>query len=415
MASSAARYHALDGLRAVMMLLGLVIHAAVSYMTLPAADAWPFRGDSTSAFFDYVVFYIHVFRMPIFYVIAGFFAALLYLRRGAGGLARNRIYRVAVPFVLGWVVLLPLVRSGFEFANVAQQSNLAAGWSAAVNQISSLAYLEDSTMHLWFLYYLLMFYAFVLLVGPLLRLLPEVFRRAAKSAFGAALESPFRALLFAIPTALTIWPMPEGNLQTSTSFVPDLNTFAAYAVFFVFGWLLYERRDELHTFQQYAWTQVILATLLIPLNTEAVLRASLSEGADTAAHATATISGAVMVWLLVFGVTGLFLRHFDRPSPAVRYVVDSSYWLYLFHLPFTIWLPGLMTDVSWPAGAQFLVILIVMTPILLLSYDLLVRPTAIGALLNGRRYPRGLPKLDDDGVPHASTQSPAATDGAAAN
>ena len=412
MSSSAVRYHALDGLRAVMMLLGLVIHAAVSYMTLPATDVWPFRGESTSAFFDYVVFYIHVFRMPIFYVIAGFFAALLYLRRGAGGLARNRIYRVAVPFALGWIVLLPLTKSGFEFAILAQQSTLAAGWDAAVASITSLAYLEDSTMHLWFLYYLLMFYAFVLLVGPLLRLLPEVFRTTAKSAFGAALESPFRALLFAIPTTLTLWPMPEGNLQTSTSFVPDFYTFAAYAVFFVFGWLLYERRDELHTFQQYAWTQVILATLLVPLNTEAAVRATSSGGTDAVAHATATISGAVMVWLLVFGITGLFLRYFDRPSPAVRYVVDSSYWLYLFHLPFTIWLPGLMTQTNWSAGAQFLVILAVMTPILLLSYDLLVRPTAIGALLNGRRYPRGLPELDGDGVPNVATQQSVAPDAA---
>jgi len=403
--SSAVRYHALDGLRAVMMLLGLVIHAAVSYMTLPAhEEVWRFRGVQTSAFFDYVVFYIHVFRMPIFYVIAGFFAALLYLRRGPGGLARNRIYRVAVPFAVGWIILMPLTEAGFHFAIAAQQSTLANGWNAAVASLTSLSIFADTTLHLWFLYYLLMFYAFVLVAGPLLRALPGVFRRTAKSAFGAALESPFRALLFAIPTTLTLWPMPEGNLQTSISFVPDLNTFAAYAVFFVFGWLLYERRDELHTFQQYAWTQVILATFLVPLNTEAALRAALSEGTDAGAHATAAISGAVMVWLLVFGITGLFLRYFDRPSPVVRYIVDSSYWLYLLHLPFTIWLPGLMTQVSWSAGTQFLVILAVMTPILLLSYDVLVRPTAIGALLNGRRYPRGLPQLDDDGLPRA-TQS----------
>ena len=30
-------------------------------------------------------------------------------------------------------------------------------------------------------------------------------------------------------------------------------------------------------------------------------------------------------WLLVFGITGLFLRYLDRPSPSVRYLVDASY------------------------------------------------------------------------------------------
>jgi hypothetical protein len=44
-----------------------------------------------------------------------------------------------------------------------------------------------------------------------------------------------------------------------------------------------------------------------------------------------------------------------------------------------------------------------------------VRPTAIGALLNGRRYPRGLPKLDDDGVPHASSRHARAPDAAASS
>ena len=32
------------------------------------------------------------------------------------------------------------------------------------------------------------------------------------------------------------------------------------------------------------------------------------------------------------------------------------------------------------------------------TYDLFVRPSFIGAVLNGRRYPRGLPYLETRGV-----------------
>jgi len=399
--SPAVRHHALDGLRAVMMLLGLVLHAGVSYMaTPPTGDVWPFRDASTSSLLDLLVFYIHVFRMPIFFVIAGFFAALLYLRRGAGGLARNRIARVALPFAVGWVVLLPLTAAGFAFAVATQETSLAAGWQAAVQHIVTLAFLEDTTVHLWFLYYLLMLYGVVLLGGPLLLKLPPAVRERTTAAFAAALRSRWRPLIFAVPTAVSLLGMEAGLLQTSNSFIPDPKTFAAYLVFFAFGWLLYERRDELASFQDYAWTQVIVATLLVPVNVGAVTRAAAATPEfDLAAHVTAATTGSIMVWLLVFGVTGLFLRYLDHPSPRVRYLVDSSYWLYLVHLPFTIWLPGAFSRVALPALVKFSLVLLVMTPILLLSYDWLVRPTAIGELLNGRRYPRGLPQLDEHGHP----------------
>jgi hypothetical protein len=34
------RYHALDSVRAAMMLLGLVLHAAASYTSIPLGAAW---------------------------------------------------------------------------------------------------------------------------------------------------------------------------------------------------------------------------------------------------------------------------------------------------------------------------------------------------------------------------------------
>ncbi len=88
--ASHGRMHALDGLRATMMLLGLVLHTAVSYTTVSLGAAWPYDDPATTVVADLGTLFIHVFRMPIFFVLAGFFAAMLYLRRGAAGLIRNR-------------------------------------------------------------------------------------------------------------------------------------------------------------------------------------------------------------------------------------------------------------------------------------------------------------------------------------
>jgi peptidoglycan/LPS O-acetylase OafA/YrhL len=386
--ASHQRLHALDGVRAVMMLLGLVLHSCISFGAVEYGAAWPYQDISTNPFLDTVVFFIHIFRMPIFYAMAGFFAAMLYLRRGPAGLAINRATRILLPFIAGWILLMPLIVTGFVFANGAKAGTLADGLAAVAARFAAGSLYVDSTAHLWFLEYLLLFYIAALLAAPPVRRLPESWKSASLALFARSMRSRWRPLWFAIPTALTLCLMSYGGLETSTSFVPAPRVLLAYAVFFFFGWLLYLRRDLLPTFTRHAWLQIVLALLLTPVNMLAIGRfLDASDPGGRAAFATIVITGALMVWLLLFGITGLFLRHLDRYIPAVRYIVDASYWLYLIHLPFTIWLPGLLSGLAWPAMLKAAAVFLLSSPFWLLSYHFCVRATFIGKLLNGRRYP----------------------------
>lgn len=73
---AARRYHSLDALRAAMMLLGIVLHSAASYVAGPMGAAWPYKDAQTSGVFNLTVFFIHIFRMPVFFVAAGFSRAM---------------------------------------------------------------------------------------------------------------------------------------------------------------------------------------------------------------------------------------------------------------------------------------------------------------------------------------------------
>jgi len=42
---------------------------------------------------------------------------------------------------------------------------------------------------------------------------------------------------------------------------------------------------------------------------------------------------AVAMWLLILGVAGLFLRYLSGHSQTMRYLCDSSYFLYIAHAP----------------------------------------------------------------------------------
>ncbi len=97
----------------------------------------------------------------------------------------------------------------------------------------------------------------------------------------------------------------------------------------------------------------------------------------------------IFAWMMTFGSMGFFRSLLARESKAMRYVSDSSYWLYLLHLPLIIVAQAIVRDWPIPAIAKFTVVCVATSGLLLLSYQVFVRYTPIGTLLNGpRRRPR---------------------------
>ncbi len=71
-----------------------------------------------------------------------------------------------------------------------------------------------------------------------------------------------------------------------------------------------------------------------------------------------------------------------------RYLADASYWLYLAHVPIVFGLQAALMHVPLHWAIKFPLILAITMTVLLTSYHYLVRPTLIGEILNGRKYPR---------------------------
>jgi membrane-bound acyltransferase YfiQ involved in biofilm formation len=74
----------------------------------------------------------------------------------------------------------------------------------------------------------------------------------------------------------------------------------------------------------------------------------------------------------------------------MRYISDSSYWVYLIHLSFTAIIPSFIVDWEIPSTLKFLIVLISAGIICFVSYHYLVRGTFIGKFLNGRKYSKKL-------------------------
>ena len=377
-----ARIHSLDALRAVMMLLGLVLHTALSYVPELSSGEWPYQDRQASDGFGWLVSLIHVFRMPAFFAVAGFFASFLVERRGTAAFLRHRLNRIGVPLAAGWVLLFPLTAVAWVFAASRSGVPLAPGSEAGGFDL----------MHLWFLYQLLILSAAAaLFLSACLRFWPAGAVRLADSARNALGRRWMFPLLVGI-TALTLAPMEAWELETDGTLLPPLRLLLAYGVFFAFGWLEHSRGGGFGHLRGGCLARLggglVFHTLYLAM---AVPHLEMAPAEAPVAHGAAMVLLAASMWLFVLGFLGLFRRLLDAPSPGWRYLSDASYWMYLVHLPLTVALPPLLAGWNAPGLVKFTLALSAAFAVTLVTYHYGVRATWVGKRLNGRRYPRRFP------------------------
>ncbi|MEB8347391.1 acyltransferase family protein [Flavobacteriaceae bacterium KMM 6898] len=379
------RIHSLDSLRAIMMLLGLVLHSALTYNVTYHGDAWSLKDpETTHIFSNSIVFLIHSFRMPIFFLVAGFFGAMLFYERQPLRMVKNRISRIVFPFLIFLFLLWPITVFAFGYTNAVflyQENPLEIALKPFTNL---LAFTPKTTSHLWFLYYLALITGTTVLLGLLLKNARKL-TQITTIIFDWIIQRPLaRILFFSGLLFLTLTILGTSMVEASVSLIPELNTFVYYLVFYLIGWVLFKSKHHLDTFVRFDWIYTIGAVVLATIQGFIIQNSGLSPNTNSG---ILILYSSVVVCLFTFGITGLFIRYGSIHSERMRYISDSSYWVYLIHLPLTAIIPAFIWQLPLPAVGKFLIVLSLTTIICFVSYHYLVRNTFIGKFLNGRKYP----------------------------
>jgi peptidoglycan/LPS O-acetylase OafA/YrhL len=93
----------------------------------------------------------------------------------------------------------------------------------------------------------------------------------------------------------------------------------------------------------------------------------------------------IAIWTWSFAIIGTALKFLSTYQAWIRYVADASYWVYLVHVPFVMTFHALLLPLAWPSLLKFAVTIGVTTALCLATYQVMVRHTFIGVVLNGRR------------------------------
>ena len=356
------RYHDLDFVRAAAMLLGILLHVCIFYMP-PHKYFWgsgEYYGDPLDAEF---LSFIHLFRMQLFYLMAGFFAELVIDRKGLSYLTRDRLKRIGIPFVVGVLVMVPihvlLTNRGGYYTNTFDGMTL-------VERLQSICLfglldqnatsIQDGLIHFWFLFYLVIYYV----IHFLFRSVFIQSRIAARCKLDCGIQFAMRYRWGFLLLGLVSFPF-QYSLQ-SISFPPSgfnapLVELAFYFFFYMFGIGFYRNRELLKNLSESAWFYALLAVpfiLFISRPTEQVdesasvirdittwtiidlhtgdfrLPSVWWEGIFHNGWDKVLVAGirALLCWLMCFAFIGLAHRYLGNSRPVVRYLADSAYWIY---------------------------------------------------------------------------------------
>lgn len=380
-AHSAERFHAFDFLRGGAMLLGVFFHAALAYAD-PALDYWIVQDNNRSVIFSLFAWGSHSFRMQLFFVIAGFFGALLLERYGVVRFLQQRSIRILVPFLVGVFLDNLIQKSALHAALINDLFVPHAPFllirAQAPLTVESYFELFDLGIY-WFLEYLICF-------TVLSALISHYFPTTKRSdILDAAIFSKWRVVYLAIPVSVALFFTGEWGVGSPAGVLPQAVWLAYYGFFFTVGWSLFHSRNDYFR-QPQLWKSDFLRALIFGALALSVGAAGhLGYVQSPILRYIAVLLTSVYTWLMIFACMGWAMATFSRESPLVRYISDSSYWMYLTHNYWVMSLQVLLSTLALFSALKYLIVVSVAFIFLTATYQLLVRHTFIGTVLNGPR------------------------------
>ena len=164
------------------------------------------------------------------------------------------------------------------------------------------------------------------------------------------------------------------------------NPLASFA-YFLFGYGLFHRASMMRSIKHY-WVAYLVSGsvgFIVYLWTVPQVVDIYSSGGENDGLGLVFIGlkvGCAVTFSL--GLIGFAEQRLNTYNSSWRWLADSSYWVYVSHLPIVTFVTFLMFNISAPSEVKFLIAIFATSLITLATYRFFVRQTFVGVILNGR-------------------------------
>ena len=327
------RFDNLDFLRAAALLSGILLHSLSLYLE-------PIDGSEPRPLAAILFVWIHSWRMPLFMLLAGFFTCLSLAKRTTSSYAINRVVRLGAPLIILWLAIPAVDESASQIFK----------WPEFISWLTINQPFTLRLDHLWFLYYLLIFYAIIL---SLRAINPRTFELITN------FKLNFLTISFIWLPLITLsapWARPLGGIfsEIPTTFGElKIGSMIFMAAFFLIGMQLFNNQLLLQRLQAVRfWLTAVIICSVLPIG---MMAWGIMKDPQF------VFSGRLEMWMvnslstfasvfMILGLLGVSCRFVLGGGPILSWLVKLSYPTYVFHIVFVYPIGGILLLSGWNAA-----------------------------------------------------------------
>ncbi len=335
------RYHGLDILRSLALILGLFFHASIPFTEIPI-PLWIIYYESKSWVYDTILMGTHSFRMPLFFILAGFFSALLYRKLSTKNYLIGRTKKIVFPFIASMIVLTPLMIIQYIWVGFVTNP-----WETG-NQFHWKNY---PVFHLWFLEILIIItvlvMSFIVSIKYFFPNTHDYLQRLleADSNKNQLIWNALYLICLGFIGYLSWSDFPGDQFMYAFTITQPVDKIFLYLIFFLIGWLLYRNIFLFEQVRRSVKINLLIgsAALIFLLWVRYWLFVNKDEQ-FIMLGILGNIAVPIAAVFLSLGLFGFFTHEKFKPSAIVNYLVNASYWIYLIHVPIILYVQVLISD-----------------------------------------------------------------------
>jgi glucan biosynthesis protein C len=345
------------------MMMGLVMHAPLLFWQPDFAKVFGIENIAPAEeWINIIGRYINNWRMPLFFLLSGFFSILIIKRKGTSQFIRDRVIRVGLTCLV-FSSLYDIADGSFDF----------------------------TTHHLWFLYELIIFvFCFSFLYR--IKTIRDLLDRKISTQISLVL---FLWLVATVPLAniLNSWWYPLAWKPSTTYFDLKLGNLVYYFSYFLVGVMFYSNQNIFTKLKNSKIVLIIgiLAALAFLLRVHSdysiVGDAHLKDLAQMQFDPVMVMCNSLLIgvntilWCLFFiGLTSTFIA---SSSTILRWFVELSYPIYIIHIIPIVMMSALFYRAGFGQPVTFVLTIIAGFIVCVILYYILIKFTPINWLING--------------------------------
>lgn len=377
-AVSSQRMYFFDNLKAFIILLMVVFHVALGYTTWDL-KWWDVNDIQKSTFFDLFVFETDVYIMPIMFMIAGYFAPIVLVKKGMSLFWQDKLQRIVLPWIAGVLLIAPFISYSIIFSRTNTPPNYFTFWATGFWG----EYYQQA--HFWFLGVLTVFF---LLLTLAYKLNLSYFVKPPQ----IRIPSGWFFLSFALLTAASFFGL---NLYFATDawvtvkFIFSIQPVRIVLYFCYFGLGIYAWKNAWFTSNGYnprllPWGLSAIIMLFIFL----AYRVTFTLGTDIpllfkAGHA---LIFAAFCLTATFAFIALFQRYFDSKAYVWRRLAANSYTIYFIHRCVVIPLAYIVQNLQLNIWIKYIGVSLTSVVLCFLIAEYLMNPILSLGKKNNKKY-----------------------------